>query len=600
MFNFSPELHPVVIKLRKIPYILRTEGAWGIIVRIMIRIYGDSYPKDFQKSYEEWYEHNGINSINITALTKQLSTLNQKPLISIITPVYNTRHKHLRECIESVQAQTYENWELLLVNDNSSDTEVAVILDEYAANDSRIRVKHRAISGHICLASNDALQMARGAWIALLDHDDIVWPNALQEIAQVINDKPNTKFIFSDEDKIEENGITHSDAFFKPDWNPHFLWSCNYITHFAAIQTSLVKKIGGFRKGTEGAQDWDLFIRAIHTIGGFSQHPLQQDCQIQHVPKILYSWRKSPTSTASEKYATKAKKYAFAAQEKTLNDYFSTYNHALVSRTRSLGIYHVQPLIKDKTLVSIIIPLRHDLKKCKKLLTELKVKNSYKNCEFILVGNTPEELPKHFTLLQWSEPYNYSAMCNFGAKQARGDVFLFMDDDMRIAKSHWLEPLLGYALQPNVGAVAPRLIDNLGRIYSNGYIISQNEVAPLFSNGHQLQNFGINTVYISATRDCWAVSGNALLVQRRKFEQTTGWNDKKNKDSASVQLCGQLQTQSYFTVLNPNVALVHWRDSLLYANSHKSLPTMIEYDPFFSTHLKVIHGRSALLAMAQA
>ena len=229
------------------------------------------------------------------------------PLISILLPTYNTPEEYLRECIESIIVQSYPNWELCIADDNSSDKSVVRIINEYIKQDSRIKLVKRPKNGHISKATNSALEIARGEFVSLMDHDDVLWPNALYETVLVIRNSPKVDLTYSDEDKIDGTGKIHSYPFLKPDFSPEFLESCNYITHFSTIRRELMNEIGGFRAGYEGAQDWDLFIR----IG-------EKTNQIIHIPKILYSWRIHENSTASD---TDAKPYVYEAQLKLLEDH---------------------------------------------------------------------------------------------------------------------------------------------------------------------------------------------------------------------------------------------------------------------------------------
>jgi len=229
------------------------------------------------------------------------------PLISILLPTYNTPEIYLRECIESIIVQSYPNWELCISDDNSSDKSVVRIINEYIKRDNRIKLVERPKNGHISKATNSALEIAQGEFVSLMDHDDILWPNALYETILAIRDNPKVDLIYTDEDKIDGTGKIHSYPFLKPDFSPEFLESCNYITHFSTIRRTLMNDINGFRAGYEGAQDWDLFIR----IG-------EKTDKIIHLPKILYSWRIHENSTASD---TDAKPYVYEAQRKLLEDH---------------------------------------------------------------------------------------------------------------------------------------------------------------------------------------------------------------------------------------------------------------------------------------
>jgi len=325
--------------------------------------------------------------------------LNHQPKISLITPVYNPEKKHLIECIESVLNQSYPNWELCLVDDASTKKYVKEILDNYSKKDKRIKVKFRDKNGHICVASNDALKMAKGEYIGLLDHDDFLWPNALYEVVKLINQKPHVQFIYSDEDKLDYDGKTHVDPFFKPDWSPDYLRSINYITHFAVLKKSLIDKIGGFRVGTEGAQDWDLFLRAsFYLEKNIGQcHPLDEKNPIQHISTILYSWRKTSQSTASEKHASTVKNYAYKNQKKVLADDLKRRGYeGLVEPTKYLGLWRVRYKIIGNPLVSIIIPTKDKYEYISLCLNSIIKKTSYKNYELVIVDTGSNDKSLYF------------------------------------------------------------------------------------------------------------------------------------------------------------------------------------------------------------
>lgn len=259
-------------------------------------------------SYTNWLELNYPNKKTLNEQKKLSPSLKIKPKFSIIIPIYKTPLALLIECMDSALNQTYENFEVCVVDDNSQDKNIKRILNNYKEKyNSKIQLKFRTKNGHISIASNDAIDMANGDFIVLLDHDDILWPNALYELATAINNNPKANLIYTDEDKINKRNM-HVHPFLKPEYNKLFLESCNYITHLAAIKTDLIKSLKGFRVGLDGAQDWDLFLRVS-----------EKTSQIVHVPKILYSWRLSDASTSNNGF--KSKPYAYEAQRKTIMEY---------------------------------------------------------------------------------------------------------------------------------------------------------------------------------------------------------------------------------------------------------------------------------------
>ncbi len=284
------------------------------------------------------YQHN-FHSIypSSSLLIKQqhlAQQLTYQPKISLIMPVYNPNPQHLTQAIQSVINQSYSNWELCIADDASPNPQIKTTIKNLANKDNRIKYIFRSHNGHICHASNSALNLATGDYVGFLDHDDFLWPNALFEIVKLINQKPKTLFIYTNEDKITADNKTHLDPTYKPAWSPNLLSAINYITHFAVIKTNLLKKVGYFIPGTEGAQDWDLFLRTTHHITT-NLHPLDPDHPIQHIPKILYSWRQTATSTANNTSIKSTKPYAFSNQKKVL------INH--IKRTGAQGTIKAVP-----------------------------------------------------------------------------------------------------------------------------------------------------------------------------------------------------------------------------------------------------------------
>jgi glycosyltransferase involved in cell wall biosynthesis len=360
-------------KINKAIKIFKKHGLTGLVDKIKEKFYVNLYQLTVNQQYQIWLKKNYPTKKDLERQRKESKKFKYKPLISIITPVYNPEKEYLIECIESVISQSYENWELCLVDDASTKKYVAEILKYYQKKDQRIKVKFRKTNGHICRASNDALQMASGEYIGLLDHDDFLWPSASYEVVKLLNKKPHAQFIYSDEDKLDYDGKTHVDPFFKPDWSPDYLRSINYVTHFALLKKDLVEKVGGFRVGTEGAQDWDLFLRATWWLEKNISHchPLDPKNPIQHISTILYSWRKSSTSTASEKTVGKVKSYAYINQVKVVKDHLKEAlgedlsSKLEVRQSKNLGLIRVK--IKDENL----------LKKVKKNLKINFKKESY-------------------------------------------------------------------------------------------------------------------------------------------------------------------------------------------------------------------------------
>lgn len=397
----------------------------------------------------------------ITEYAKQLtSNFANTPLISILMPTYNTDEKYLRECIESIILQSYTNWELCIADDCSPNKNVVNIINEYQKKDPRIKLKKRLENGHISEATNSALEIATGDFVALMDHDDVLWPNALYEFVDVINNNPEVDFIYSDEDKIDSTSKIHSYPFLKPDFSPEFLESCNYITHFSCIRTSLVKKIGGFRKGVEGAQDWDLFIR----ISLLTKN-------IVHIPKILYSWRIHEGSTAKD---TDAKPYVYEAQKKLLANYLKQKG---TSGQIEKGIIKQHRVVKYDISKNTILSIQLEVKSVgslERLLKSIKEYPPESRCtiEYYVRNKINKVEQLHNKYLGKSIEYKIvNKVWSFGDKtKASSKYILYMDSRTEILTNGWAKIILSEITRPGVVFVGPVILssDNKKVILSAG------------------------------------------------------------------------------------------------------------------------------------
>ena len=346
-------------------------------------------------------------------------------------PVYNPPLNMLEEAIHSVQAQLYTNWELCIADDASTNSKVKSLLKRYADRDPRIKVVFRKENGHISLASNSALKLVTGEYVALLDNDDLLSEHALFWVADAINDNPDAELIYSDEDKIDTAGHRY-DPYFKSDWNPDLFLSHNMICHLGVYRTELVKKLGGFRKGYEGAQDYDLALRCTEQLASH---------QILHIPRVLYHWRSHSGSTA---LAGSEKSYALMAGERALNDHFKRVKVSATAQLQSFGMYRSQYNIpKRSPLISLIIPTRNGLGLLKQCIDSIFVKTTYKNYEILVVDNDsdcPETLAYFKTIVKNERirvicderPFNYSALNNAAIRQAKGEYVALINNDIEV------------------------------------------------------------------------------------------------------------------------------------------------------------------------
>ncbi|NCC45019.1 MAG: glycosyltransferase, partial [Clostridia bacterium] len=416
--------------------------------------------------YGPWYEKHLLTESELE--TQRKKQWNYAPKISVVVPAYRTPTVFLEQMIDSLIGQTYENWELCIANASPEDEAMAACLKRYVQEDNRIRVEQLKENLGIAENTNAAFAMATGEFTGLLDHDDLLASQSLYRMVEAMNkeltEKNNDKndgtdtrvdVLYSDEDKVTTDLSEHFQPHFKPDFNLDLLRSNNYITHFFVVRTALVRKVGGFRKEFDGAQDYDFIFRCV-----------EQADKICHIPEVLYHWRTHKASTADN---PASKMYAFEAGKRAIEAHLER-NHVngIVSHTKDLGFYQVKyPVAKDP-LVSILIPNKDEKESLKKCLDSIFTKTTYKNYEIIIIENNStkpetfsyyEELEKNHKVrvVVWKEGFNYSAINNFGAKESRGEYLLFLNNDVEVIAPEWMEELLGNCQRKEVGIVGAKL-----------------------------------------------------------------------------------------------------------------------------------------------
>jgi GT2 family glycosyltransferase len=476
----------------------------------------------------------------------------RKPTISIVMPTYNTPAAFLTDVIESVLAQTYVHWELCIADGNSSADWVRPMLEQYAAKDSRIKVQfldaNRGISGN----TNAALALAGGEFVALLDHDDTLAPFALFEVVQALNHQPEADLIYSDEDKLDETG-RRVDPCFKPDWSPDTLRSYNYICHLLVLRRTLIESLGGVREGFDGAQDYDLVLRAS-----------EQARRIVHVPKVLYHWRMHRQSTA---FDTKSKTYIVEAGCKALTEHLERMRTpARVLPTSLAGAYRVIYHLPNQPLVSILIP-NHDSAAMLARCVESLGRTSYANYELVILENNSKlsetfdyyrqiERQGNVRIVTWNKPFNYASVNNFGATKAAGDVLLFLNNDVEVINPDWLEWMVKHALRPEVGVVGAKLLYADDTIQHAGIVVGMGGVA-----GHVHLRFPRDAEgymqRLRVTHNCAAVTGACLMSRRDVFEKAGGFDESFVLAFNDVDLCLQIQALGYRVIWTPEAELYH-------------------------------------------
>ncbi|HDT7998037.1 TPA: glycosyltransferase family 2 protein [Enterococcus faecalis] len=509
-----------------------------------------------QASYPNWLARNEV--LDIEAMTQEIATFHYQPKISIAMPVYNVEEKWLRLCIDSILNQVYTNWELCMADDASTDPNVNKILTEYQQLDERIRVVFREQNGHISEATNSALAIATGEFVALLDNDDELAINAFYEVVKVLNENPELDLIYSDEDKIDMDG-NRSDPAFKPDWSPDLLLGTNYISHLGVYRRSILEEIGGFRKGYEGSQDYDLVLR-------FTEKTTKE--RITHIPKVLYYWRMLPTSTAVDQGS---KGYAFEAGLRAVQDALvrrGINGHA--THGAANGLYDVYYDIESEKLVSIIIPTKNGYKDVQRCVSSIIEKTTYQNYEIIMADNGStdpkmhelyaefeQQLPGRFFVESIDIPFNFSTINNRAAKKAHGEYLLFLNNDTEVITENWLTLMVSFAQQERIGCVGAKLLYPNNTVQHAGVILGLGGVA---GHGHygyphgDLGYFGrlaINVNYSAVTAAC-------LLMKKADFDAVGGFEEAFTVAFNDVDLCLKVQALGRDNVWLHEAELYHF------------------------------------------
>ncbi|MBD2454932.1 glycosyltransferase [Nostoc sp. FACHB-87] len=553
--------------------------------------------------YQRWLNINYPTQDALKKMPSQVDLLTYKPLISIVMPVFNTPANFLREAIDSVLNQAYPYWELCIADDASTDNQIRQILEDYSSKDSRIKVVFRNENGHISRCSNSALELASGEFISLLDHDDILTPDALYEVALLLNQHPDADMIYSDEDKMAENGNLQ-DPFFKPDWCPDSFLSRMYTCHLATYRRELVEKIGGFRIGYEGSQDYDLVLRLT-----------EKTTRIFHIPKILYHWRIHPQSAASK---ADQKPYAVIAAEKALADALVRRGEdGRVTEAKSLAEHHIiRYTIKDYKLVSIIIPTRDLGNTLDKCLTSIFEKTTYPNYEIILIDNGSQEENTFRIFSKWQQkepnrfqchrldiPFNYPKINNYAVNQTKGDYLLFLNNDIEVITPDWIDAMVEQAQRPSIGAVGALLLYPDDTIQHAGVVIGIGGVA-----GHSHKNYPSDSPgyfdQIATVNNYSALTAACLMCRREVFEAVEGFEEKLAVAFNDVDLCLKIVEKGYRNIYLPHVMLYHYESK---SRGYEDTPEkqarflketeymqnkwkkFIDYDPCYSINLTSKH-----------
>jgi len=484
---------------------------------------------------------------------QRLAALPRRPLVSILLPVWNPPAPLLEATIASVRAQAYPEWELCIADDASTDTAVRACLDE-AAKDPRVRFVRRQANGGIARATNDALALARGEFCAFLDHDDLLAGDALLHVAEAIAAQPEAALVFSDEDRIDENG-ERAKPFFKPAWDGEWIRTTNCVLHFTVVQTALLRSLGGLRPGIDGAQDWDLVLRV-------AEHAGRE--RIVHVPQVLYHWRAIAGSTAAAAFE---KPSLAAAQRSVLEDALARRGELARPSLESSGWRIAYALPDPAPLVSLVIPTRDRVGLLRACVSSIAAHTGYPSYEIVLVDNDSrdaeacaylDEVARNGTarVVRYPHAFNYSALCNLGVREARGSVVALVNNDIEATSPDWLTELVSLAVRPATGLAGATLYYPDGTLQHAGVVLGLNGVADRPWIGTP-RGYAGPYGRARAVREVGAMITACAVVVRDRYLAAGGMDETLAVSCNDLDLCLRLSRLGLHHVISPFAELVH-------------------------------------------
>ena len=540
--------------VRKVANILRSEGLSSLRRRVAVAAGLSLW--DYSKWIRRYDTLVDETRVKMRQITEGFA---YKPLISVVMPCYNPKPKWLKEAIESVLCQIYPYWELCIADDASTDLAIRPILEDYCRRDTRIKVIFHSANSHISAASNSALELATGEYVALLDHDDLLAEPALFWVAEAINRRPNAGLVYSDEDKITESG-QRFEPYFKCEWNYDLFLSQNMFNHLSTYRAELLRKIGGFREGFEGSQDYDLSLRCIEQL---------EASQIVHIPRVLYHWRAHSDSAAM---FAQAKPYAYKAATRALNEHLA--RKGVFGRADQLperSFYRVRYALPEPApLVTLIITTRNGLGLLRQCLASILENTDYPNYEILIVDNGSDD-PRTISyfdnisrdprihILRDDSPFNFSALNNSAVKAARGKLVGLINNDIEVINGEWLSEMVSTALQPGVGAVGARLWYPNYTLQHGGIVLLGTE--KVAGHSHKRLARGGHSGYCGRAilqQSFSAVTAACLVIRRSVFLEVGGF-DEENLAVAfgDVDFCLRVREAGYRNVWTPYAELYH-------------------------------------------
>jgi GT2 family glycosyltransferase len=582
---------------------IATGGVGGLKKQIKRRL------NDDQALYERWVAlYDTLTDQDRVAIRERIERLPRRPLISVVMPVYNVDEIWLRKAIDSVRRQLYPEWELCIADDTSPRPHIRRVLEEYSRLDSRIRVVFRPVNGHISAASNSALELASGEFVALLDHDDELSEHALYMVAEEINAHPDADLIYSDEDGIDEKG-RRSSPHFKTDWNPDLFYSFNCISHLGVYRRSVVEAIGGFRIGYEGSQDYDIALRTIARIPAG---------HIRHIPRILYHWLAIPGSV---RHSSSEKEYAHEAARRAIrSDLEGRGIQAEVLPGYRRFHRVVYPVPDPAPLVSLIVGTRDGLALLRQTVDGILNGTDYQPVEVVIVDNQsaePETLEyfreiegdPRVKIVRYDAPFNFSAINNLGVASSSGTLVGLVNNDIKVIDAGWLREMVSHALRPEIGVVGAKLYYANDTIQHAGLVLGIGGTA-----GHIFRKFPRESpgyfYHAQLIGNYSAMTAACMLMRRELFERAGGLDDANLPVAFNdVDLCLRIRELGYRNLWTPYAELYHLESAT--RGSDRTAETLPRFqreqqwfrerwgeilgsDPYYSPNLTLEHENSAL------
>lgn len=554
--------------------------------------------------YEAWFARHKVDKR--TLRRQKHSAFAQKPLISIVIPLYCTPLPYLKELLESVRRQSYENWQLCLA-DGSPDDKAKEFIEKHYGREKRIVYRKLEENGGISANTNEAVALAAGEYLMLCDHDDTLEPDALYEIVKAINDT-SADVLYTDEDKVSMDGRHYFDPNFKPDFNLFRLRENNYICHIFVVKKSLTDETGLLRSEFDGAQDFDFILRCC-----------EKAQKITHIPKVLYHWRCHMDSTAAD---PSSKAYAYEAGRKAVREHYQRLGiDAKVEMTERPGWYRSHVKVQGNPLISVIIPNKDHTDDLELCLFSMTRKSTYRNYEILIVENNSEKeetfeyyrkLPDRYPkarVLTWEKEFNYSAINNFAAKEAKGEYLLFLNNDVEILTPDWMEEMLQNCQQENVAAVGAKLYYPDDTIQHAGVVLGLGGIAGHIMCRASKEDPGYFGRMISV-QEISAVTAACMMVKKSDFDAVGGLDETFQVAFNDIDLCMKFRAAGKKIIFTPYAELYHYEsksrgledtpekqfrfDKEVKRFQEKWAQQLEMGDPYYSPNLSVTEGDCSL------